>query len=596
MAAHAFALTNFARKLTRREEPVDQSPAAIETVEAALPEQSWSQDSDIGEAFDLIEADLAVSAREIQDSASAVNEQLANQGRIISGIRADTQQLSQRSAEATENAAQLAEALEELTLTSREIGERVSSTTALADRAGGIASEANDGVNELRDAVQKIAEVVLMISAVAKQTNLLALNATIEAARAGEAGKGFAVVANEVKQLSEQTQRATDEISSNIERLQVTAEGSIGAVNRIIEAIDEIRPSFVSVAGAVEQQVATTDEIGRSARQTADFVREVGERVNTISAATDEAEGAGKAITRASTHMTDLTGALGTRFTMLIRQTSAGNRRKHDRYPVDLRGQLEIEGKAEPVHVLDISMGGTLMKAESEGLKLRTGTQGTLDLGRLGRFPISITGTSSLGLHSSFRDLDEASKTSLQRQIEAVQAENHGFIETAKQAGRQIEAAMEAALDSGQIDVASLFDTDYKPVSGSDPQQFTNKALPVLERILPEVQEPLLAASRTKGMTFCAAVDRNGYLPVHNRVYSQPQKPDDPKWNGANCRNKRIFDDRAGLSAARNTRPFLIQSYPRDMGNGETVWMREIDVPITVNGRHWGGFRTAYKV
>ena len=67
-------------------------------------------------------------------------------------------------------------------------------------------------------------------------------------------------------------------------------------------------------------------------------------------------------------------------------------------------------------------------------------------------------------------------------------------------------------------------------------------------------------------------------------------------WNIANCRNRRIFDDRAGLCAARSARPYLIQSYPRDMGNGVTIWMKEIDVPIRVLGRHWGGFRTAYRL
>ena len=97
-------------------------------------------------------------------------------------------------------------------------------------------------------------------------------------------------------------------------------------------------------------------------------------------------------------------------------------------------------------------------------------------------------------------------------------------------------------------------------------------------------------------MTFCAAVDRNAYLPVHNRIYSHPQRPDDPAWNAANCRNKRVFDDRAGLSAARNARPYLVQSYARDMGNGVTVFMKEIDAPIRVFGRHWGGLRMAYKL
>jgi methyl-accepting chemotaxis protein len=97
-------------------------------------------------------------------------------------------------------------------------------------------------------------------------------------------------------------------------------------------------------------------------------------------------------------------------------------------------------------------------------------------------------------------------------------------------------------------------------------------------------------------MIFCAAVDRNAYLPVHNRKYSFPQRPGEMAWNTANSRNRRIFDDRAGLAAGRNVRPYVIQVYPRDMGNGVTIMMREIDTPIRVFGRHWGGFRSAYKL
>jgi methyl-accepting chemotaxis protein len=123
--------------------------------------------------------------------------------------------------------------------------------------------------------------------------------------------------------------------------------------------------------------------------------------------------------------------------------------------------------------------------------------------------------------------------------------------------------------------------------------QVLTEAVPFLELTLQPLQEQLLATDQK--MTFCAAVDRNGYLPVHNLVFSKPQKPDDPVWNAANARNRRIFDDRAGLAAARNTRPFLVQAYRRDMGGGVTVLMKEIDAPITVRGRHWGGFRTAYK-
>jgi methyl-accepting chemotaxis protein len=112
--------------------------------------------------------------------------------------------------------------------------------------------------------------------------------------------------------------------------------------------------------------------------------------------------------------------------------------------------------------------------------------------------------------------------------------------------------------------------------------------------VLPPVQEAFLAGD--KRMAFCAMVDRNGYLPVHNKIYSQAQRPGDIAWNTANSRNRRIFNDPAGLAAGQNQRSYLIQSYARDMGGGNTVMMREIDVPIRVRGRHWGGFRTAYKL
>ncbi len=99
------------------------------------------------------------------------------------------------------------------------------------------------------------------------------------------------------------------------------------------------------------------------------------------------------------------------------------------------------------------------------------------------------------------------------------------------------------------MSVADLFDEAYAPIEGSNPQQFRTKYLDFVERVLPAIQEPFL--SRDPRMVFCATVDRNGYLPVHNKIYSQPQRPGDVAWNTANCRNRRIFNDRAGLAAAQ---------------------------------------------
>jgi len=111
------------------------------------------------------------------------------------------------------------------------------------------------------------------------------------------------------------------------------------------------------------------------------------------------------------------------------------------------------------------------------------------------------------------------------------------------------------------------------------------------------VQEKALTLSDK--VVYCIAVDRNGYVACHNQKYNQPQRvianPGDSVWNAANCRNRRIFNDRTGLASARNQRPFLLQTYRRDMGGGQFVLMKEAAAPITVNGRHWGGLRLAFK-
>ncbi len=105
------------------------------------------------------------------------------------------------------------------------------------------------------------------------------------------------------------------------------------------------------------------------------------------------------------------------------------------------------------------------------------------------------------------------------------------------------------------------------------------------------------AASRTNpAPIFGFAIDRNGWVPVHNRKCSLPQRPGDPAWNSLHCRNLRIFDDRAGLAAARNVRPSLIQTYNRDLGSGVFALMKEVDAPIRIFERHWGGFRMGYEL
>jgi methyl-accepting chemotaxis protein len=166
------------------------------------------------------------------------------------------------------------------------------------------------------------------------------------------------------------------------------------------------------------------------------------------------------------------------------------------------------------------------------------------------------------------------------------------FIRMVQDAAQKISALFEAAVDKGQVSFDALFDDNYRPIQGSDPQQVMTRFTEFTDYVLPEIQEPLLGSNSR--IVFCAAVDRNGYLPTHNRKYSQAQKPDDVAWNTANCRNRRIFNDPAGLAAAQNVKSFLLKTYKRDMGGGNMVMMKDCSAPILVKGRHWGGFRMGY--
>jgi methyl-accepting chemotaxis protein len=160
-------------------------------------------------------------------------------------------------------------------------------------------------------------------------------------------------------------------------------------------------------------------------------------------------------------------------------------------------------------------------------------------------------------------------------------------VEVAQAIGRRFEQAIEA----GELGLDDLFDGVYVPVSGSNPQQVLTRFTRFTDQVLPPLQEPMLAFSDK--IVFCAAVDRNGYLPTHNNKFSRPQGLD-PVWNAANCRNRRIFDDRTGLAAGRNTQRFLLQTYRRDMGGGQFRLMKDLSAPIHVRGRHWGGLRLGY--
>ena len=134
---------------------------------------------------------------------------------------------------------------------------------------------------------------------------------------------------------------------------------------------------------------------------------------------------------------------------------------------------------------------------------------------------------------------------------------------------------------------------NYREIPGTDPKQYMADYVDFTDRVLPAIQDPVQKSDPR--IAFCVAWARSGYLPTHNPEYSHKQGPD-PVWNNAHCRNRRIFSDRNVKKIAANTKPFLLQTYRRDMGGGNFVLMKDLSSPIFIGGRHWGAFRMGFKL
>lgn len=211
---------------------------------------------------------LSSAATEMEATAQSMSATAEQTNRQSTTVAVSAEQ-------ASANVQTVASASEELAATAQDIGKQIGQSAAIAERAVMDVQKTDSTVQALVAGAQKIGEVINLIGAIASKTNLLALNATIEAARAGEAGRGFAVVASEVKELANQTSRATDEIGSQILGIQDATKNVVQAMHGIGTTIEEMHRIALSVAAATEEQHAATSEIARNVMEAASGTQEV---------------------------------------------------------------------------------------------------------------------------------------------------------------------------------------------------------------------------------------------------------------------------------------------------------------------------------
>ena len=333
-------------------------------------------------------------ARTIEQEAGAAVEQVAQRTGVMARdadamaecaerVSTNSQHVAGAADQAMKNAQVVASASEQLAASIHEVAAQVGHASDVARAAATKGSDARDTIRSLSEAAERIGAVVRLISDIAGKTNLLALNATIEAARAGVAGKGFAVVAGEVKALAAQTAKATGEIAQHIAGLDGATHASVVAVEEIGHTLDEVAQVAISVAAAIEQQTAATQEIARNVSESGMAVQEVTNRIAEVSRdAEATGQQAGRLRADSEAVAVDI-AALRSALVRTVRTATAEADRRHEpRIKVD-RACTVIFGASDaptPAILRDLSHnGGAIEAAHGRGA---IGDAGALTLDR----------------------------------------------------------------------------------------------------------------------------------------------------------------------------------------------------------------------
>ena len=401
---------------------------------------------------------------------------------------------------------------------------------------------------------------------------------------------------HDIANASQAVQSATSAAVSDITQSRAVVENAVRHIAELIEAVARIETRLSAVGNALANVAKVSGTIEAIAKQTNLLALNA-----TIEAARAGAMGRGFAVvasevkslaeaTRQATHQIgDTVRGLDGQVGNLIGESSEAS----------LRAKNAGEGAAQIQGIIArVQNGFTAVGSEIDGVaRAATSNLSHCDkvIDELGNLAKGVDLSSTELKHADDRvaKLLEISEGLIALIADSgVETSDALLIRVVIDTAKQISAAFESAIARGEISLDQLMDEKYREIAGTDPKQYMTDYVTFTDRVLPAIQDPLQKCDPR--IVFCVAWAKGGYLPTHNPNYRHPQGPD-PVWNNANCRNRRLFSDRAVKKVAANTKPFLLQTYRRDMGGGNFVLMKDLSSPIVIRGRHWGAFRMGFR-